>query len=103
MPVGRENGEDPGLPVRHADRRYSDLAVKFVLTLRALFRLPLRGCEGFAEDVLRLLECPDYTTLCRRGNPPHVRDENVRCIRKHGRKKWKEESGYHRRRRRSSG
>lgn len=28
---------------------------------------------------------------------PHPRDENLRYIRKHGRKKWKRESGYHRR------
>lgn len=27
----------------------------------------------------------------------HVRDENLRSIRKHGRKRWKEEAGYHRR------
>jgi hypothetical protein len=29
--------------------------------------------------------------------PPHPRDENLRYIRKHGRKKWKRDSGYHRR------
>ena len=29
--------------------------------------------------------------------PPHPRDENLRRIRKVGRKKWKHESGYHRR------
>jgi Transposase DDE domain len=29
--------------------------------------------------------------------PPHPRDENLRSIRKHGRKKWKRDSGYHRR------
>ncbi len=29
--------------------------------------------------------------------PPLPRDENLRYIRKHGRKKWKRESGYHRR------
>lgn len=28
---------------------------------------------------------------------PHPRDENLRYIRKHGRKKWKRECGYHRR------
>ena len=26
---------------------------------------------------------------------PHKRDENLRYIRQHGRKPWKEESGYH--------
>lgn len=29
--------------------------------------------------------------------PPHPRDQNLRSIRKHGRKKWKRDSGYHRR------
>jgi transposase len=29
--------------------------------------------------------------------PPHTRDENLRYIRKHGRKKWKRDSNYHRR------
>lgn len=32
-----------------------------------------------------------------RKDPPHPRDENLRSIRKHGRKKWKEDSRYHRR------
>jgi len=68
---------------RGAPRRYSDLAIRFALTLRVLFNLPLRGCEGFVGDVLRLLGmvlgCPDYTTLCRRGKMlnialPRLRD-----------------------------
>jgi transposase len=29
--------------------------------------------------------------------PPHPRDENLRAIRCHGRRRWKQESGYHRR------
>jgi hypothetical protein len=36
----------------------------------------------------------------RHGNrkaPPHPRDENLRAIRKHGRKKWKQDINYHRR------
>jgi hypothetical protein len=32
----------------------------------------------------------------RKGNP-HPRDEHLRHIRKHGRKRWKRDSGYHRR------
>ena len=38
--------------------------------------------------------------IWRHGNqkgPPHIRDENLRSIRKQGRKAWKEASGYHRR------
>lgn len=32
-----------------------------------------------------------------RNAPPHPRDENLRYIRKHGRKKWKRDANYHRR------
>jgi hypothetical protein len=32
-----------------------------------------------------------------RNSKPHARDENLRSIRKHGRKRWKRDSGYHRR------
>jgi hypothetical protein len=32
-----------------------------------------------------------------RKGKPHQRDENLRSIRKHGRKRWKQDSGYHRR------
>lgn len=32
-----------------------------------------------------------------RKGKPHPRDENLRYIRKHGRKRWKQDSGYHRR------
>jgi len=68
---------------RGAPQTYSDLAIEFVLTLRVLFNLPLRGCEGFAGDVLRLLgfdiECPDYTTLCRRGKALQVSLPRQRC------------------------
>jgi len=55
--------------VRGAPRRYSDVAVEFALTIRALFHLPLRGCEGVLEELVGLLglAVPDYTTLCRRG------------------------------------
>lgn len=32
-----------------------------------------------------------------RKDKPHQRDENLRSIRKHGRQRWKQDSGYHRR------
>ncbi|MBD2156905.1 hypothetical protein H6G02_20820 [Leptolyngbya sp. FACHB-16] len=32
-----------------------------------------------------------------RKGKPHSRDENLRAIRQHGRKRWKRDSGYHRR------
>ena len=51
--------------------RYSELAIKLVLTLRLLFHLVLRQAEGFARSVLQLLgmalPVPDHSTLSRRG------------------------------------
>ena len=47
-----------------------DLAIETTLTLRLVFRLPLRQTEGFVRSVLALmradLDAPDHTTLSRR-------------------------------------
>jgi IS5 family transposase len=55
---------------RGAPRVYSDVAILCALTLRAVFRLPLRATEGLVRSVIVLmglaLPTPDYTTLCRR-------------------------------------
>ena len=52
-------------------RRYSDLAVELVLTLRLVFHLALRQAEAFTRSVLMLLglelRVPDHSTLSRRG------------------------------------
>jgi len=52
-------------------RRYSNLAIETALTVRAVYRLPLRQAEGFLGSVVRLLgldlPIPDHTTLSRRG------------------------------------
>src|SRR3954462_12270315 len=49
---------------------YSDLAITTALTLRAVFRLPLRQTEGLIGSVLHLLgldlPVPDFSTLSRR-------------------------------------
>ena len=56
---------------RGGQRRYSDLAIETVLTLRLLYHLPLRQAEGFLHalfGMMRLdLSAPDYTThgLCQ--------------------------------------
>ena len=51
-------------------QRFSDLAIRTTLTLRLVFRLPLRQAEGFLRSVLSMmdvdLEAPDHTTLSRR-------------------------------------
>jgi len=56
--------------LRGGQRRYSNLAILTALTLRVVFRLPLRPTEGFLDSLLSLmdleLEAPDHTTLSRR-------------------------------------
>ncbi len=62
---------------RGAQRKFSDQAIETALTLRLVFRLPLRQAEGFLRSVLSLmnvnLEAPDHTTLSRRSQNLDVR------------------------------
>ena len=55
---------------RGAPRKYTDLAIETALTLRLVFRLPLRQAEGFLRSLFDLMslsfESPDHTTLSRR-------------------------------------
>ena len=50
----------------------SDLAIETALTLRLLFKGPLRQTEGFLKSIFRLmnvgLNVPDHTTLSRRNS-----------------------------------
>lgn len=66
--IGAWNKRSEG---RHKNERYSDMAICCALTLRQLFRLPLRSTEGLVKSVMELiklrLKVPDYTTLSRRG------------------------------------
>jgi hypothetical protein len=52
------------------ERIYSDLAITTALTVRALFRLPLRQTEGQVGSIIQLLgvglAVPDHSTLSRR-------------------------------------
>ena len=51
---------------------YSDLAIETALTLRLLFKLPLRQTEGFLKSIFCMmnvgLNVPDHTTLSRRNS-----------------------------------
>ena len=69
-------------PVDQARRRRSrTVRIETALTLRLVFRVPLRQAEGFLRSVLSLmgvdLAAPDHTTLSRRSQslavamPPH--------------------------------
>lgn len=53
---------------RGAPEKFSDIAIQFALTIRAVLCLPLRGCEGVVRHIVEPLglEAPEYTTLCRR-------------------------------------
>ena len=70
-----------------AQMTYSDVAIRSMLTLKAIFHLPLRATEGFARSVVEFmglatkLPTPDYTTISRRGkrlevdlHVPHTRE-----------------------------
>jgi Transposase DDE domain len=54
----------------------SSLAIETALTLRAVFRLPLRQTEGLITSIIYLLgldlAVPDHTTLCRRAETLQV-------------------------------
>ncbi len=67
--VGAWKGKPSGR--RGAQPKFSDLAIETALTLRLVFRLPLRQTEGFIRSLFKLmgveLNAPDHTTLSRRG------------------------------------
>ena len=49
---------------------FSDAAIQVCLTMKVLFRMPLRQTTGFVGSLLRLAgldwKVPDFSTLCRR-------------------------------------
>lgn len=55
----------------HGNQKYSDIVILCALTLRQLYRLPLRATEGLVKSLVTLMkldvEVPNYSTLSRRG------------------------------------
>jgi len=49
---------------------FSEAAIQFCLTIKVLFKLPLRQTAGMVASLLKMADLdwavPDYTTLCRR-------------------------------------
>lgn len=86
---------------------YSDLAIEICLTLRVVFRLPLRQTQGFTRSIVRLMglniAVPDFSTLSRRGKglrivrKPRSQDKPITLIvdstglRMHGGSDWNAE------------
>jgi DDE family transposase len=64
---------------RGAQPVYSDIAIETALSLRMLFRWPLRQTEGFLHSILTLMDvtlpCPDHTTLSRRNATVAIRQQ----------------------------
>ena len=62
-------------------QRLSNLAIETALTLRLVFRLPLRETEGFVRSILTVmrtsLDAPDNTTLSRRWQLLNVAVYNI--------------------------
>ncbi|MEO9778555.1 MAG: IS5 family transposase, partial [Sedimentitalea sp.] len=61
----------PRRKTRGGQPLYSDLTIEICLTLRVVFRLPLRQTQGFVRSIVKLMDLnitvPDYSTLSRRG------------------------------------
>lgn len=55
---------------RGRPRKYADIAIQCMLTLKVVFDLPLRATQGLVESLIELLHIPidvaDYSTICRR-------------------------------------
>ena len=55
---------------RGRPRKYANVAIQCMLTLKSMFNLPLRATQGLVESLIKLLHLPieaaDYTTVCRR-------------------------------------
>lgn len=55
---------------RGRQQKYADIAILCMLTIKMVFRLPLRATQGLVASLIELLNLPikaaDYTTLCRR-------------------------------------
>lgn len=55
---------------RGRQKRYSDLAIETMVTIRFVYKNALRQTEGFAKSIIKLigvgLDIPDHTTISRR-------------------------------------
>jgi len=75
---------------RGGQARYSDLAIEICLTLRVVYRLPLRQTQGFMRSIARLMNLDlavrDFSTLSRRGKglkipeKPRISDEPITLV-----------------------
>lgn len=102
-------------PMRGRPRLYSDALIQALLGLKAVFCLPLRALQGFAQSLrdlaLATLPVPNYTTLCRRaqtldvqlpiirdGDPIHLVVDST-GVKVYGEGEWKvRQHGYSKRR-----
>jgi len=68
--------EPEGPRPRGGQVQYSAQAIEWMLTLRAVFKLPYRQTQGFGQSLLDLMEtgltAPNYTTLCLRSGDLQV-------------------------------
>ena len=97
-------------------RQYSELVIETILTLRLVFKLPLRQVEGFTNSLFAMMELPlkspDHTTLSRRNKTLRPTISSALCgkgpldivvdstgLSIHGEGRWRQEKyGNHNRR-----
>jgi hypothetical protein len=80
--LGNERAQHVGAPTT-----YADIAIQCILTLKAVFHLPLRQTQGFAASVVKLLgvalPVPHYSTLSRRSATvklPRLRQQHAQHL-----------------------
>ena len=63
---------------------YSDLAIETALSLRLIFKLPLRQAEGLSRSLFKLmnldLSAPNHTTLSRRNHTLNIKLKRMGSI-----------------------
>jgi len=60
---------------------YSDAAIEIILSIKAMYGLPLRATEGFVQSIFQLagitLSVPDYSTISRRAENLSVKLKRI--------------------------
>ena len=78
--------------------KYSNIAIETCLTLRTIYKLPLRQTQGLMRSIARLMGPPKNAVLALKSrDDPSLRDQHIAQIQTYGRLAWQVRSGYNQR------
>lgn len=73
----KDQWKAPDIRCHGAKRLYSDPLIEVMLTIRYLYRLPLRQLQGFFEDVVKIMNLgfpvPNYSVVSRRAKALNIK------------------------------